>query len=160
VDAIVDPAPFESQPRGELRYRQVARDLPRVRLLAVAEQSVAETDDLHGAAQDGRVSRGVVTSLGQTPGDLFIGLPLPGHLEDRFLDLPASGEERPGADGDCDVGGGRLAPLPDHPAVDPVWGGAVDHDFIDQAPQQRLLLLAGEAVGPPPFRDSSPGFRE
>ena len=50
VDAVVDPAPFESQLRGELRYRQEARDLPRVRLPAVAEQAVTEPNDLHGAA--------------------------------------------------------------------------------------------------------------
>src|SRR5262245_64273938 len=33
-------------------------------------------------------------------------------------------------------------------------------DLVDQAPKQRLLLLACEAVGSPPLRDSSPGFGE
>ena len=50
VDPVVDPAPFELQLRGELRHRQEAGDLPRVRLPAVAEQAMAEPDDLHGAA--------------------------------------------------------------------------------------------------------------
>src|SRR5262249_30320790 len=33
-------------------------------------------------------------------------------------------------------------------------------DLVDQAPKQRLLLLAREAVGLPPLRDLSPGLRE
>src|SRR3954451_9481674 len=50
MDSVVDPVPLESQLRGELRYRQEARDLPRVRLPAVAEQAMTEPNDLHGAA--------------------------------------------------------------------------------------------------------------
>ena len=50
VDAVVDPAPFESQLPDELRYRQEARDLSRVRLLAVAEHAMAEPNVLHRAA--------------------------------------------------------------------------------------------------------------
>ena len=50
VNTVVDPAPCESQLRGELRYRQEAMDLPRVRLPPVAEQAVMEPNDLHGAA--------------------------------------------------------------------------------------------------------------
>src|SRR5262245_46183061 len=33
-------------------------------------------------------------------------------------------------------------------------------DLVDQAPKQRLLPLAREAVGSPPLRELSPGFRE
>jgi hypothetical protein len=160
VDAVVDPAPFEVQLLDELRHRQEAGDVSRVRLPAIAEQAVAEPDEPHRAGQDGRVSRRVVTTIGQTSGDLFIGPALPGHVEDRLLDLPAAREERPGADGDRDFGGRRLAPLPDHAAVDGVRGGAMDDDLVDQAPQQRLLLLLREPVGPPPPRDLPAGLGE
>src|SRR3954447_6730879 len=160
VDAIVDPAPFEIQPLDELRHRQETGDLPRVRLLAVAEQAVAEPDESHRAGQDGRVSWRVVTTIGQASGDLFIRSPLPRHHEDRLLDLPATREERPGADGDRDVGGRRLAPLPDHAAVDGVRGDPMDDHLVDQAPEQRLLLLLREPVGPPPLRDPSAGLGE
>src|SRR5262249_40562274 len=36
----------------------------------------------------------------------------------------------------------------------------MDDDLVDQAPEQRLPLLAREAVGLPPLRDLSPGLRE
>src|SRR5262249_17219957 len=49
VDAIVDPASFQPQLRGELRHGQEAGDLPWVRLPVVAEQTVAEPNDLHRA---------------------------------------------------------------------------------------------------------------
>src|SRR3954454_569522 len=65
VDPVVDPAPFEIQPLDELRHRQETGDPPRVRLLAVAEQAVAEPDESHRAGQDGRVSWRVVTTVGQ-----------------------------------------------------------------------------------------------
>src|SRR6516164_1819096 len=50
VDPVVDPAPLQPQLRGELRHGQEAGDLPGVRLPVVAEQTVAEPNDLHGAA--------------------------------------------------------------------------------------------------------------
>src|SRR3954447_2741235 len=96
VDAVVDPAPFEIQLLDELRHRQETGDPPRVRLLAVAEQAGAESDEPHRAGQDGRVPRRVVTATCQTSGDLFIRPPLPRHLEDCLLDLPSAREERPG----------------------------------------------------------------
>src|SRR3954451_17791521 len=79
VDAVVDPAPLEIQLLDELRHRQETGDLPRVRLPAVAEQAVAEPDEPHRTGQDGRVPRRVMTTLGQTSGDLFIRPPLPRH---------------------------------------------------------------------------------
>src|SRR5678816_3477227 len=64
VDPVVDPVSFQPQLRGELRHGQEAGDLPWVWPPVVAEQTVAEPNDLYRAAQDGRVTRGMVAAFG------------------------------------------------------------------------------------------------
>jgi hypothetical protein len=36
----------------------------------------------------------------------------------------------------------------------------MDDDLVDQAPEQRLLLLLGEPADPPPLREPLPGLGE
>ena len=92
VNAVVDPAPFELQLRGELRHGQAARDSPRMRLLTISEYSVTQPDDLHRARQDARISGRMMSLLAQMLSNLLVGLSLPGQLQDRFLHLSASRE--------------------------------------------------------------------
>ncbi len=115
---------------------------------------MAEADDLHGAAQDRRVSRGVVTPIGQTSGDLFIGFspaaPSPGSISS--ISRPA---ERSDQEPTVTAMSASVVSPPFQTTRQWTRSGAMrsDDDLVDQAPQQRLLLLAGEAIGPPPLRD-------
>ena len=52
----------------------------------------------------------------------------------------------------------RLASFPDDSTVHAVWCGAMNDHLVDEAPQQRLLLLARETVCSPPFWYLRPDF--
>src|SRR5262249_46782726 len=51
VNPVVDPVGCDSQLSSDLRHRQAARDVPGMRLTALAEQSVSQPKDADGAGQ-------------------------------------------------------------------------------------------------------------
>src|SRR5271156_2308844 len=79
VNPIIDPMLRDLEPLGDLGHGEVARDVSRMRLTPLDEDSVAKADDLDRAGQHDGTLRRPVALLGQVLGDLPIRLPLTGH---------------------------------------------------------------------------------
>jgi hypothetical protein len=109
----------------------------RVGHLAYDEDAVLEPQVAHGAREHRGAARGAIALAGEVLGELRQDLPL---WVGRGVDL----RERTG--GDRDVEGRSVPAAPDDARADPVVDGPVQHDLVDEAAQERLLVLARQRL--------------
>ena len=115
VNPVINPVRLDSQALGDLGDRQVAGDLARVGLTAVAEQAMAQAQGTDGARQDDGVFGRAIPATCQGRRDFLVGLALVCQLEDLLLHGHGRGQPGQGPDRHRQECGRRVTSSPDDP---------------------------------------------
>jgi hypothetical protein len=112
-----------------------------MRLAPLAEEAMAEPEEADRAGQHGRVFRRAMPLLGEDGRNLLVGLARGGAAEDLLLHRLGRGQASQGAHGHRHDRGRRVASPPDDAHLQGVGSTAVDNDLVDEAAEERFLLL-------------------
>src|SRR5262245_35617384 len=160
MDSVVDPVRRQPDGAGNLRHRQVTRDVPRMRLPALAQEPMTEPNYPYCAGQHCRVPGRAMPRGAEQRCDRLVLLACSGQLEDLLFQLRGVGQAGQRPHGHRHSSRRRRTPSPDNTDLKGVRRGAMDDDLVDETAQERLLLLRCQQVLPPQFRDLPTGPEE